>query len=274
MSGETTTARGYVYDEVNGETNDLSKLNRLGLPSVTVNDGAIDTDQLADGAVTSDKLDSDVLAQINADAIIGDGSITAAKIADGAVTYVKLNQDVLDKVVIRDSASTTQGNYLRYTSTNGETEEVAVDALTGRIRETAAAGASGTTSPQTATASTGINPQTDCTEIEGTFEAFDYDGSGTDEDYIFTVQFSFTKNAAGTWSGKSIGILKWVNGSGFPVALSPQTSPSTGTTSLTGTIGRLTYTITANTGDITFNIATTSGSIDRLGVVGFANCRY
>jgi len=124
MSGETTTTRGYTYDEVNGETNDLSKLNRLGLPSVTVNDGAINTNQLADGAVTSDKLAQDVLDQINADAIIGDGSITAAKIADGAVTYVKLNQDVLDRVVRRDTVLTTVGSLLRYVDTAGTTEEI------------------------------------------------------------------------------------------------------------------------------------------------------
>lgn len=124
MSGETTTTRGYTYDEVDGEPNDLSKLNRLGLPSVTVNDGAINTNQLADGAVTSDKLAQDVLDQINADAIIGDGSITAAKIADGAVTYVKLNQDVLDRVVRRDTVLTTVGSLLRYVDTAGTTEEI------------------------------------------------------------------------------------------------------------------------------------------------------
>jgi len=131
MSGETTTIPGKIYDVSSGETNDLAKLNLLGKPSIQVNADSIDTRELIDGAVTTDKLAAGVLAQINAEAIIGDGSITAGKLANGSVTYVKLNQDVLDRVVRRDTVLTTVGAYLRYSSTDGVTEEVALASLPG-----------------------------------------------------------------------------------------------------------------------------------------------
>ncbi|MEE8598265.1 MAG: hypothetical protein V3S69_01885 [Dehalococcoidales bacterium] len=124
MSGETTVEPGYLYNEITGEVNNLNKLNRLGNPTVRVNSGAIGTDELADGSVTSDKLDEDIIAQINADATIGDGSITTSKLASGSVTYVKLNADVLAKMVERDTPTSTIGNFLRYVNTAGVTEEV------------------------------------------------------------------------------------------------------------------------------------------------------
>lgn len=130
MSGETTVEPGYLYNEITGEVNNLNKLNRLGNPTVRVNSGAIGTDELADGSVTSDKLDEDIIAQINADATIGDGSITTSKLASGSVTYVKLNADVLAKMVERDTPTSTVGNFLRYVNTAGVTEEVTPAELT------------------------------------------------------------------------------------------------------------------------------------------------
>lgn len=125
MSGETNVIPGKRFDESSGENADLAKLNLLGKPSVRVNEQSIGTRELLDGSVTSDKLSSNVVAEINAEAIIGDSSITAAKIQTGAVTFSKLNQDVLDQVVRRDTVVTTVGSYPRYVNTSGVTEQIA-----------------------------------------------------------------------------------------------------------------------------------------------------
>lgn len=125
MSGECTTTEGKTYDTVNGEANNLAKLNLVAKPSVRVNAQSIGDRELINGSITSDKLSADVLDQINAEAILGDGSVTAAKIANGAVTFAKLNQDVLDVIVRRNTVTSTVGSYLRYVSTDGITEEVA-----------------------------------------------------------------------------------------------------------------------------------------------------
>lgn len=132
MSGENTTEPGKTFNEVKKECVDLAKLNALGKPSVRTNADSIDTRELIDGAVTADKLADDVLAQINADAVIGDGAITTIKIANGAVTKAKLNQDVLDCFVRRDTVLTTIGAFLKYKTTDGITEEVAATSL-GKI---------------------------------------------------------------------------------------------------------------------------------------------
>lgn len=133
MSGETTTIAGKTFDETSGETVDLDKLNRLGLPSIQTDAQSIGDRELIDGSITADKLDSDITAQINADATLGDGSVTSAKLAAGAVTYVKLNQDVLDKVVTRDTILTTVGSFLKYSNTAGETEEATASELAADV---------------------------------------------------------------------------------------------------------------------------------------------
>jgi len=200
MSGETTTRPGKTYDTVNGEANTLAKLNLLGNPSVTVNRSSIGTDELIDASVTSDKLSTDVIAQINAEAILGDGSVTAAKIATGAVTYAKLNQDVLDKVVIRDTVSTTQGSYLKYTANQGETEEVTELALFNEFAEAVNNSAAAATVNVTL-----ANNISDLRRIHGSvMQVFGYSGSAQAN---CVGHFNFVKNSSGTWDGSMTGMV-------------------------------------------------------------------
>jgi len=84
----TTTWNGDRYLEitVSGETLSPREMIR-GVPiagvALTVPDGAIGTSQIADGAVTQQKLGADISLEPP------DGSITTAKLADGAVTASK-----------------------------------------------------------------------------------------------------------------------------------------------------------------------------------------
>ena len=192
MSGETTLEPGYVYDELNGEVNNLNKLNRLGNPTVRVNSGAIGTDELADGSVTSDKLDEDIIAQINADAVLGDGSVTTAKLASGSVTYVKLNADVLAKMVERDTPTSTVGNFLRYVNTAGVTEEVTPNEMRYGGNQEALA-ANSTTGTVTITLSNNIS---DLNLIEGGFTVYRNLSGGTRGG---SGSFTFIKTTGGTW---------------------------------------------------------------------------
>jgi len=175
MSGEITITPGYVYDELNGEVNNLNKLNRLGAPSGIVNPGAIGTDELADGAVTSDKLDEDIIDQINADAVLGDGSVTTAKLASGSVTYVKLNADVLAKMVERDTPEEVTPNEMRY---GGNQEALAANSTTGTV---------------TITLSNNIS---DLNLIEGGFTVYRNLSGGTRGG---SGSFTFIKTTGGTW---------------------------------------------------------------------------
>ena len=66
--------------------------------ALTVPDGSITTEKIADGAVTQAKLGPDVNLEPPDGSIttakLADGAVTTAKIADGAVTQAKLSPDV------------------------------------------------------------------------------------------------------------------------------------------------------------------------------------
>lgn len=278
MSGETTTTPGKTYDTVNGEANTLAKLNLLGNPSIKVNRASIGTDELIDASVTSDKLSTDVIAQINAEAILGDGSVTAAKIATGAVTFVKLNQDVLDQMVRRAVVTSTSGNFLKYNGTTGITEEVAVDRVPGAAQEVVEESTDSGTSPAAANATTSFT-LANCSEVSGTLMGEVTDNSGVQATDVMQVSFNFFKNAAGTWAGVANS-----HGSQAPVAAITQNAVGanvTGTTTLTGGIvlegGRTnTYTITITDNNILFQWASTATTIkptDGIKVRGIAIIR-
>lgn len=69
-----TTTAGKIF--VSGEIVTPAKLNELGMPTVTLDDGEVVTGKIADGAVVTGKIADDV--------------VVTAKIADGAVTNGKL----------------------------------------------------------------------------------------------------------------------------------------------------------------------------------------
>jgi len=99
MSGEISITPGYVFDEINGETMTLAKLNQLiGSMVAQIDAGAVGTRELADGSITADKLDADISAQLG----IPDGSITTLKLADGA-----LSADATGRAKMEDGYITT-----------------------------------------------------------------------------------------------------------------------------------------------------------------------
>lgn len=82
MSGETKITPGYVFNEQEGERLSLEKLNRIARDMVVqVLAGSIGTGELADKAVTADKLDADVEAQLG----VAKGSVTTGALADGFI---------------------------------------------------------------------------------------------------------------------------------------------------------------------------------------------
>jgi len=144
MSGETTVIEGKTFNETDSECIDLPKLNAAAKPSVRVNASSIDTRELVDGAVTVDKLADDVLAQINADAVVSDGSITCGKLAADAICFAKFNQDALDKLIQRNVVASTIGAQLKYVTTTGITEEISPTEVNGNYTASKSTLASGT----------------------------------------------------------------------------------------------------------------------------------
>jgi hypothetical protein len=67
------------------------KLNDLGVPIGRVKQAAITARELADGSISSDKLDVNLEAQIG----VADGSVTTSKIVDKNVTAAKLADDLM-----------------------------------------------------------------------------------------------------------------------------------------------------------------------------------
>lgn len=86
-SGEIEVTPGRVLSDE--ELVDNAKLNDLGTPTLRIKEQAVTARELADGAITSDKLDMTLEAQLG----VADGSVTTNKIVNGAVTYVKLAED-------------------------------------------------------------------------------------------------------------------------------------------------------------------------------------
>jgi hypothetical protein len=86
MSGEITITPGYVFNEL-GDKITLDKLNKLVADAVArVLAGSITARELADGAISADKVDANFSAQLG----VADGSITSNKIVNAAVTNDKL----------------------------------------------------------------------------------------------------------------------------------------------------------------------------------------
>lgn len=103
MSGEIDITPGYVFDEANNEIVTLTKLNQLVADMIArLQAGGVTARELADGSITSDKLDAAIAAQLG----IPDGSITTAKIVDLAVTAAKLAADAVETAKIKDAAVT------------------------------------------------------------------------------------------------------------------------------------------------------------------------
>ena len=101
-SGEIEVTPGRVLAAE--ELVDNQKLNDLGTPTLRIKEQAITTRELADGTITSDKLDTNLEAQLG----VQDGSVTTAKIVNGAVTAAKMAEDAKIPVgAILDFAGTT-----------------------------------------------------------------------------------------------------------------------------------------------------------------------
>jgi len=82
MSGEIDITAGYEFDEQNGEAITLTKLNQMVQEMIArIAAGGVGSRELADGSITSDKLDTDIQAQLG----VADGSITTAKLVDNCL---------------------------------------------------------------------------------------------------------------------------------------------------------------------------------------------
>lgn len=88
-SGGIEVTPGRVFGDTELVT--PAKLNDLGLPTLQVQEGAITARELADGSISSDKLDVDLSAQLS----LADGSVTTAKLDANAVTSAKLADDAV-----------------------------------------------------------------------------------------------------------------------------------------------------------------------------------
>lgn len=96
--------------------------------------GAVATAKIADGAVTEDKLGSGAVT-VNK---IGAGAVATAKLADGAVTTAKINSGAVSTVKIADGAVTTD-KIADANVTNGKLASNAV--TTAKINDGAVSGA-------------------------------------------------------------------------------------------------------------------------------------
>jgi hypothetical protein len=88
-SGEIEITPGRVLNPT--ELITPQKLNDLGVPIARVKQAAITARELADGSISSDKLDVNLEAQIG----VADGSVTTSKIVDKAVTAQKVADDLM-----------------------------------------------------------------------------------------------------------------------------------------------------------------------------------
>jgi len=88
-SGEIEITPGRVLGALELITPD--KLNDLGVPIARVKQAAITARELADGSISSDKLDVNLEAQIG----VADGSVTTTKIVDKNVTAAKIADDLI-----------------------------------------------------------------------------------------------------------------------------------------------------------------------------------
>jgi hypothetical protein len=88
-SGEIEITPGRVFAP--NELITPPKLNDLGLPVARVKSAAITARELADGSISSDKLDVTLEAQLG----VADGSVTTSKIVDKAVTGAKIADDFI-----------------------------------------------------------------------------------------------------------------------------------------------------------------------------------
>lgn len=85
QSGSVEITPGKVFNEQDGETVDLEKLNRMVQEAVLrVMAKSITAREIADNAITSDQLDVNLSAQIG----VPDGSVTPGKLAAGFVLAV------------------------------------------------------------------------------------------------------------------------------------------------------------------------------------------
>jgi len=101
-SGEIDLIPGRQLGETERVTN--AKLNDLGRPVLRIKEFAVTAREMADGTITSDKLDSNISGQLG----VPDGSVTTNKMVDGAVTTSKLAVDARVPVgVMIDFAGTT-----------------------------------------------------------------------------------------------------------------------------------------------------------------------
>lgn len=85
QSGSVEITPGKVFNEQDGETVDLEKLNRMVQEAVLrVMEKSITAREIADNTITSDQLDVDLSAQLG----VPDGAVTTGKLAAGFVLPV------------------------------------------------------------------------------------------------------------------------------------------------------------------------------------------
>lgn len=106
MSGEVNLTYGFLFQEVDpDEVVTFDSLNKLVQELMArVQQGSIANRELADGAISADKLDVYLSAQLG----VADGSVTTNKLVNGAVTNPKLAEDAVTGDKIADDAIDSQ----------------------------------------------------------------------------------------------------------------------------------------------------------------------